>query len=237
MRHAAVAILSVLGIVGTQQAIAADLPMKAPAPALTPAAVVHNWTGFYVGINGGYGWADHNWTYVAGGVTVNHTASGGLIGGTIGGNYQIGNWVLGAEADWDWAQINGSAACPNPLYSCKTEMRSIGTVRARAGYAWNNVLLYGTGGFAWGDMRVETTFLPGGAIPPSGTSTNGSNRTLTGWTAGAGIEFAFLSNWSAKFEYLYYDLGADRFPVDFGLRVSASPKGNIIRVGVNYHFH
>ena len=239
MRSKTITLLAMaFGLGVAHAAFAADMPTKAPivkAPVAAPAPV-YNWTGFYIGVNGGYAWGTYTFDYAPPDVGSNNR--GGMIGGTLGFNYQFaGPWVLGAEADWDWADINGSASCPNPAFSCETKIRSLGTLRARAGYAMNNVLLYATGGFAWANVNAQTVNLAGLAIPPSGTPTNGSSATVGGWTAGVGLEWAFWQNWSAKIEYLYADFGDHSYNIDNGLVISSRQKENIIRGGFNYRFN
>lgn len=220
---------------GVHAASAADMAVKAP-PMAAP-VVAYNWTGIYLGINGGFGWGNSTFFYDPAGPDVGHRDRGALFGGTIGFNYQFnGPWVLGAEADWDWANIKGSSSCPNPAFNCDTKLRSLGTLRARGGYAVNNLLLFVTGGVAWGNERVETVNLAGLAIPPSGTPTNGTTATHAGWTAGFGAEYALWNNWSIKGEYLHVDLGNHTYTVDNGLLVESRQRENIVRFGLNYRF-
>lgn len=236
MRRFVVALLAAT-VFGGVAANAADMPVKAPIVS-PPPIKLYNWTGLYVGINGGGVWGRSSFTYVATGTDVGHKNSGGLIGGTIGYNYQLpSNWVLGVEADWDWANVKGNAPCPNPAFDCKTKIESIGTLRGRIGYAWNQVLLYGTGGLAWEYVNVETVNLAGVATPTSGTATNGTKKWATGWTVGAGVEYGFWTNWSVKLEYLYADFGTHRYTVDNSLQVDSRQRENIVRVGVNYRFN
>lgn len=229
MLRYSVALLSALSLCAAT-AHAADMPVKAPVYKAPP-IVMYNWTGFYVGINGGGGWGNTNWSYVVGGNTASHNTSGGLIGGTIGYNYQIQNWVLGIEGDWDWASINGSTACPTATFSCESKLTSLGTIRGRIGAALGttgNFLLYATGGWAWGTLNIQT-------VHPT-VGTNGSSATPNGWTAGGGIEWGFMPNWSAKVEYLYVGLGTNRYTVDSSLQVDAKESLSIIRAGLNYRF-
>jgi outer membrane immunogenic protein len=217
-----------LGVAMNSQTLAADIPAKAPAYKAPVVAPAYNWTGLYIGINGGYGWGRVDWTYVVGGTTANHDTSGGLIGATLGYNHQVGNWVFGLEGDWAWAEVKGSTACPNAAFSCRSELQSIGTIRGRVGYAWNNFLPYLTGGWAFGDQRIETVNAAAG--------TNGTSHTASGWTFGGGLEYGINNTWSAKLEYLYADLGTDRYTVDNALQVDARHKVNIFRAGLNYRF-
>jgi outer membrane immunogenic protein len=206
-------------------AYAADLSVaplyKAPpAPPPTPA---YNWSGFYLGLNGGGGWGRSNWDTSADHVST----SGGLVGGTAGYNWQVGHAVFGLEGDMDWANLKGSNASTLCPAGCSTSDTWLSTVRGRLGYAFGGILPYVTGGLAAGDIRAAT---PGFA---------GATADRTGWTAGGGIEFALPGgNWSAKAEYLHVDLGhfncgvnCDGLPTD-----NVSMHDNIVRAGVNYRF-
>ena len=180
----------------------------------------YNWSGFYLGVNGGGGFGTSAWDS-----TGSFNLSGALAGGTIGYNYQIGHAVIGAEGDIDWSGMKGSttAGC---AAGCQTSDSWLSTVRARLGYAADRFLPYVTGGAAFGDIRAST---PGFA---------GSSTTNAGWTVGAGIEFAIAGNWTAKAEYLYVDLG--NFNCGLGCGTAAvnhvSFSDNILRGGFNYRF-
>jgi len=172
---------------------AADLPR--PAYKAPMYVAPFSWTGFYIGINGGYGWGKTNWSNVFGS-SGDFNVKGALVGGTFGYNLQTGAWVWGLEADLDASWIKGSATnafCG--AVGCETRNRWLATGRGRIGYAWDRFLPYVTGGVAFGNSKISA---------PAGVS---SNKTNVGWTAGAGLEYAFLGNWSAKAEYLYADLG------------------------------
>jgi outer membrane immunogenic protein len=228
MRLKVVSLLAAAISLGAAQAAsAADMPAKAPIYKAPP-VLMYNWTGFYVGINGGGGWGHTDWTYAGLGTTANHNTSGGLIGATLGYNYQIQNWVLGIEGDWDWARINGSATCPTATFTCESKLKSLGTIRGRVGAVWGNALLYATGGWAWANMTVQTN--------SAATGTVGTSTTPNGWTLGAGVEYAFLPNWSVKVEYLYVRLGTNRYTVDTALPVDAKEQVSILRAGLNYKF-
>jgi outer membrane immunogenic protein len=221
--------------------LAADLRMPVKAPVYAPAP--YNWTGFYIGIQGGGGFGDLDWTYlsVPGGIPIgaaDHRTRGGLVGGTVGFNWQAGSWVFGIEADYAWADISGSTPCPNPDFSCQSRLDSFGTARGRVGMAMNQVLLYATGGAAFGDQNIRTVQLLGVGVPPTGTPVNGSSNFAVGWTAGGGLEWGFMGNWSAKVEALYFDLGTDNYTVDFPAlqTVDARHTGVVVRGGVNFRF-
>src|SRR5581483_5741775 len=189
MKRLVLALVSVAALTGT--AAAADLARPAPAPyykapVMAPA---FSWTGFYVGLNGGGGFGRSAWDS-----TGSFNTSGGVIGGTVGYNYQVGQAVLGVEGDIDWADISGTTnnACG---LGCKTSDSWLATVRGRLGYAADRFMPYITGGLALGDVKATT---PGFA---------GASSDRAGWTLGAGLEFAVAQNWSLKAEYLYVDLG------------------------------
>ena len=213
---------------------AADMPVKAPPAAVV--AATYNWTGFYVGIVGGGAWADTRHTNnVNGANSGTHRISGGLFGGTYGYNAQFGSWVLGLEGDFSWSGIdssfndnNGSTFCTTPL-QCQTSLRWFGTDRARLGYAWNNLLAYGTAGVAYGKVR--------GTITNSIFATG--ENTRVGFIYGGGFEWGFAPAWSAKAEYLRTDLGdkatygTAAFPQIENVSLK---KLNIFRFGLNYRF-
>jgi outer membrane immunogenic protein len=221
MKRVFLALVGLAALTGT--AAAADLPPRmAPAPYYkAPAEVqVYNWTGFYIGINGGGGFGRSQWDS-----TGSFNTSGGLVGGTVGYNYQIGQAVVGVEGDIDWADINGTTntACP---FGCKTTDNWLSTVRGRLGYAADRFMPFITGGAAFGDIRAST---PGFA---------GASNTEAGWTVGAGLEFAIAGNWTAKAEYLYVNLGKFNCGISCGALATdnVSFTTNIVRAGVNYRF-
>ncbi len=206
-------------VAAASSAFAADIqrrPMPAKAPAYyTPA---YNWTGFYVGINGGGGFGRSDWSAPL--ATGSFNLSGGLVGGTVGYNWQTGPVVFGIEGDIDWANIRGSATCGAGL-SCETKNNWLATARGRLGYAFDRFLPYITGGAAFGGIKNTVTGL--------GTTTS----TRTGWTVGGGVEAAINGPWTAKIEYLYVDLGDSGTPV---VGATADYRTHIVRAGVNYRF-
>jgi outer membrane immunogenic protein len=198
---------------------AADLPRSYKAPAYVAPAVA-NWTGFYVGLNAGYGFGKSDWDFAG----VSTDPKGFLGGVTLGYNFQTGLWLWGIEGDIDYSGMKGSTDCFGG--TCETKTSWLGTARGRFGYAgWNNWLPYLTGGAAFSDVK---------AITPIGDA----SKTMIGWTAGAGVEYAMWSNWSVKAEYLYVDLGKFDCDTCFGPGISESVtfKANVVRAGVNYRF-
>jgi outer membrane immunogenic protein len=194
-------------------ACAADLSVpRAPyskAPVVNPAT---NWSGFYIGAMGGY----------AAEATSDPLAiKGGFAGGTVGYNWQSGMFVAGIEADGAWANISNSASLLGVTATAKVD--ALATVRGRVGAAFDQVLLYGTAGLALADTKVSVT-APGVALS--------DNRTQTGWTAGAGVEWMFIPRWSLKAEYLYRRFESVTL---FGVSTGTIAV-NSGQVGVNYHF-
>ena len=205
-----------------QTANAADLPRRPPPEYPVKAAPlrVFDWSGFYVGINGGYGWGTSRYDFGAAGID-RFNVNGGLAGATVGYNYQIGQTVLGIEGDLDWQNVKGSTACPAGIGICETKSNWLGTVRGRLGYAIDRFMPYVTGGAAFGDVKAN--------IPGLGSQSD----TRTGWTVGGGAEYAFAPNWTIKAEYLYVDLG--KFTCNLcGANVKFNE--NIVRAGLNYKF-
>jgi outer membrane immunogenic protein len=222
---AAIAVSAILGI---GPASAADLPMYAKAaPIMAP---IYDWTGGYIGIEGGGGWGHSNQTdHIVFG-DGSFSMSGGLVGGTAGYNWQTGPWVFGLEGDFSWSDIAGqSSTCGPKFHLCGTKLDSLGTFRGRIGHtvgATGNWLLYGTGGLAVGDVHGWDSILPASG-----------SEFRAGWTVGAGIETSFAPHWTAKLEYLYVDLGKSHlFDILPTTPETVSFTANIVRVGVNYSF-
>jgi outer membrane immunogenic protein len=206
---------------------AADMPRPAYRPAYKAPMYIapFSWSGFYVGINGGYGWGKSNWTNAAGS-TGDFNTKGGLVGGTLGYNLQTGVWVWGLEGDFDASWIKGTDTTICAAPGCETRNRWLATARGRVGYASDRWLTFLTGGAAFGDIKMT---------PPGGAS---ETKTKVGWTLGGGVEYAFAGPWSAKLEYLYVDLGkATCGAATCGLDTQVTFKSNIVRIGVNYRFY
>jgi outer membrane immunogenic protein len=217
------ATVSVAGAADIYRRPPAPPPPPPPAPVYAPVPY-YNWTGFYVGLNGGGAWGSSSSFDFPGGPSVPVDVSGWLAGGTLGFNYQVGPVVLGIEGDIDASGIRGSSACPGG-FACQIRNDWLGTARGRIGYAFNQFLPYLTGGLAVGNLNAT--------IPGLGSSSN----TNTGWTIGAGVEVALTRNWSLKAEYLYVDLGS----FDCTGCGAAAPPGvglttNVVRGGVNSRF-
>jgi outer membrane immunogenic protein len=185
------------------------------------------WTGFYIGINGGYNFGKADFTGAAGNGSVNPT--GALAGGTIGYNLQWSSWVFGIEGDFDASWVKGTDTTAGTFCGggtgCEFKNRWFATGRGRVGYAFNHVLPYFTGGLAFGDERLTA---------PTGLS---ESNTRVGATIGGGLEYAFMGPWSAKIEYLYADLGKwTCSAATCGAATDVTYKTNIVRGGINYRF-
>jgi outer membrane immunogenic protein len=181
---------------------AADLAARPYTKAPIAAAVaIYDWSGFYVGINGGGGSAHTCWDLVFPGGSIAegcHNATGGTVGGQIGYRWQSANWVFGLEGQGNWADFSGSNLAPiggNPFggLTDRSRIDSFGLLTGQVGYAWNNVLAYVKGGAAVVGNKYDV-FAPG--VPFAS-----ANETRWGGTVGAGIEVGFARNWSIGLEY------------------------------------
>ena len=268
-------VAAALMLAGLGQASAADVPLPSgPAPPASYSPIIEplpNWGGFYVGLNGGYAFGTSNWhdpnnpgnsliggTTTPGVSTGDFNASGGLVGATFGLNMQASSFLFGLESDIDWSGIRGSTSPANGFCSlavstsavgstCETKNDWLGTARVRIGYVTNRVLVYGTGGAAFGNVQ---TGLTGSGLAGSSPATGPLLNTVQlGWSAGAGIEVAFFDRWTAKVEYLFVDLGSVTCNVQASCEIDAvglsgfTPANdsikltaNIVRFGVNYRF-
>jgi outer membrane immunogenic protein len=215
---AAIAALTLLAT--PYSADAADMPVPIYKGGVRSVIAYYNWTGFYAGINAGYGWGKSDWSAL----NVDTSPSGFIIGGTLGYNYQTGSFVWGLEGDIAWSNLKGSTNCGLGL-TCETSNKWFATARGRVGYAFDRFMPYITGGAAFGDIEAKVNPL---ALTAS--------ETRVGWTAGAGLEYAFLGNWTAKIEYLYVDLGSFGTTFTAPLPNNVSFKENVVRAGLNYKF-
>jgi outer membrane immunogenic protein len=224
---------------------------KAPTPAVVP---ITNWTGLYIGGHVGYGWGRTTWTdpainnfFGAPGLEYgNYRPDGILGGGQIGINYQIDRLVLGIEGEYSAADIKGSesrvVAFTGPFpWVTANRLESIAAVTGKIGYAFDSWLPYFKGGAAWArDKQSLASGIPAPPNPLFGEITN----TRSGWTIGAGLEYALSANWSVKAEYDYYDFGRKTLtmsvnsPSTTGLSDHITEETlHVVKVGVNYRFN
>src|SRR5258708_38666727 len=176
---------------GTIVSEAADAPRAPAYRAPPPPLPFYNWTGLYVGVHVGGGWAD---------LGVGDTGSGFIGGGQIGYNYQINQWVWGLEADVSGSGIKNNLATFGP-FTANFNWNSLTTLTPRFGYAFDNWLVYGKVGGAWADVSVSVN-------APFGFSSS-AGGTASGWVVGVGTEYAFRNNWRAKIGYNHLDFGRD----------------------------
>jgi outer membrane immunogenic protein len=209
-------------------AMAADLPARTytKAPVYTPPQAIYNWTGFYIGGHLGGAFAGNN----------SLTGSDGrFLGGVQGGfDYQFAtNWVIGAEAQYSWLTSSSSGVLFPGGSFVTSKNDQLGSVTGRFGYTWGPALLYAKGGYAWRDNPNVGVSVGG---TPVAFTTDGAHQN--GWTVGAGLEYMFAPNWSAKAEYQYYNFGNTTFtsgPADVvGSRLRDDE--HTVKVGVNYRF-
>lgn len=245
-------IFASVGVIAlTSAASAAD--MYVPGPAGGPGGykddyVPAPWAGFYVGVNGGYGWGTPSSKVtdleIIGGTIIaensaNFTPEGGFGGGQIGYNWQRGRFVYGVEADIQAANIHGDATtglAPGISATGSTDLDWFGTVRGRLGYTCGSALFYGTAGFAFGGIQDKLSKVDG-----AGAGSVSKSETATGYVVGGGVEYAVSPKWSVKAEYQFIDLGKDHLSVDAVAplvlaELDAEHSYNTVRVGINYHF-
>jgi outer membrane immunogenic protein len=252
--YRSLALAAASAVLSAQLAFAADLPTKAPmapAPMMPP---VYNWTGFYIGGQVGGGWAKDTVTHVDGGANFpagfvqGSINPSGILGGAYGGfNYQWGQFVLGIDGDYSWADLTGSGNDASPLIAGRVAQHSdkfswVASVTGRLGYAMNNWMLFVKGGGAWAgrDGNSVITNAAGTTI-----NTTSSSDTRDGWIVGGGVEYGFLPHWTAKLEYDYIGFGTANFNATTITAAtgavttagrSANSHLNIAKIGVAYKF-
>ena len=201
---ATVGLVALVGIAAP--ASAADMAVKArpPAPVLAP---IYDWTGFYIGANGGWGQSHNCWDFVDAGwrrpsLTAAATRSGGLFGGQVGYRWQASQWVFGVEAQGDWADLsNTRVSLFDPALSTRTKTDGIGLFTGQIGYAWNAALLYVKGGAAVTSNRFSIL------DNVTGFELASASSTRWGGTVGVGFEYGFAPNWSFGVEYDHLFMG------------------------------
>jgi outer membrane immunogenic protein len=221
---ARIGLFAAIVVTGTGVANAADMPVKAPPPRVVPPAPVYlsDWAGFYIGVNGGGGFAQDKFSVDP--VLRNSKPTGGLVGGHAGYNWQSGNIVGGLETDFDGAFISKTFV-PEAGVMLKDKTDELATVRARLGYlVLPNLLAYGTAGAAFGHTEINKT---AAAI----NATDGISQF--GWVAGAGLEYKILGPLIARAEYLHYDFENTSLPSLLG---NVKESIDTVRGGLSYKF-
>jgi outer membrane immunogenic protein len=274
LRRILLASVGAIALAGS--AFAADLPSRAPPPIYVPPAPIFTWTGFYIGGQVGYAWGKNNVNFgdnFGDYAAFSYNTSGVIGGAHVGYNLQLSQFVIGLEGDVDGTsqskQFNGSLPFGSTLVgggvisaplggniNINVNHNIEGSIRGRLGYAWDRVLIYATGGVAFGGFNgnVSGNF-PGGvlvggpnipapvAFGPFGGSTSAS-ATRVGWTVGGGLEYAVTNNWSVRAEYRYTDFGhstifANSFITPFGASGAFFNRHfteNRVQVGFSYKF-
>lgn len=209
--------------------LAADLPVKAaPAPVYAP---IYSWSGFYLGAHIGYAFTGSD--DVLG--FANDDSSGFMIGGQLGYDWQLSpNWVIGLEGQLSWVNTDKNLVAPALGIAVTGGNDWLASITGRIGYSWGPGLLYVKGGFAFADTNYD---LVAAGVPGTFTS---SGNSSSGWTLGAGLEYMFAPNWSAKLEYQYYDFGNDTLVANvapFITGVSVDNNIHSVKLGVNYRFN
>jgi len=191
------AAVSLVAISATAPALAADLAARPYTKAPAMIATVYDWSGFYIGINGGGASAHTSWDQTAPlvGGEGSHNATGGTVGGQVGYRVQSGQWVFGLEGQGNWADFTGDNTSALLAQRNRTKIDSFGLITGQVGYAWNNVLVYAKGGAAVVGVKNEVFSTATGGLLAS------NSDTRWGGTVGAGLEVGFAPNWSVGVEY------------------------------------
>ncbi|MCK1361554.1 outer membrane beta-barrel protein [Bradyrhizobium sp. 199] len=211
-------------------ASAADLAARPYTKAPPMAVAMYDWSGFYIGANGGWGTSRKCWDMtqfvgfpvVPAGAEGCHDASGGTVGGQIGYRWQTGAYVFGLEAQGNWADFNGSNSSTFIIARNQSKVDAFGLFTGQIGYTWNNVLLYVKGGAAVTHDKYAGRTIPGDVVFDSGT------ETRWGGTVGVGLEYGFTPNWSVGVEYNHMFMG--HRDVAMSSTGAIAPVGGIIRV-------
>jgi outer membrane immunogenic protein len=188
------AAVSLVALSATAPALAADLAARPYTKAPAMIATVYDWSGFYIGINGGGGSSHATWDFVGVGREGSHDATGGTVGGQIGYRWQSGQWVFGVEGQGNWADFSGDNASALFATRNRTKIDAFGLITGQVGYAWNNVLVYVKGGAAVVSNKYEISSTAGALL-------SSSSDSRWGGTVGAGLEYGFAPNWSVGVEY------------------------------------
>lgn len=227
MKRLGIMLSAILLLTSTAQA--ADLGWNSGSSAIYSPTPASGWSGFYAGVNAGYAWGTLTRQPAGGGAQTQNNTSGGQFGAQAGYNMDMGGFVLGGEADLQWANVGHTEDLPG-VGSFKAGIDFYGTLRGRAGMSFGQVMPFVTAGFAAGRGSASLTN-PGGV-------TTSQSATHMGWTVGAGLEARATENISIKAEYLYVDLGTQTYnglPAGVG-NIDATRRFSVVRAGLNYKF-
>lgn len=230
MKNIKLTLLAASFLAGTASiAGAADLGRYGGSLKDEPAYVLPGtWTGLYIGANAGYSWGNSDWNWPNVGTHTSPDFDGGIFGGQIGYNYQMGNLVLGAEVSLSGSNATGDAKCPNNTYTCETELNWLLVVGPRVGYAMNRTMLYATGGYARASLHTNVSpFFSG----------YDQDNTHDGWALGGGIEYQITPNLIFGAEYLHVDLSSETIGNAINSEVhKVDADMDIVRARLNYKF-
>jgi len=219
---------------GAAPAMAADLAARPYAKAPPMIAAVYDWSGFYIGANGGWGTSRKSWDYLgplAGRPEGSHDASGAVAGGQIGYNWQMSSWVFGVEAQGNWADLKGSnASIGFAGVTNQSKIEAFGLFTGRIGYAWNNALLYARGGAAV--VSDKYTYYP----TATGITTGSASETRWGAAVGAGFEYGFTPNWSMAVAYDHLFLDSKDVTFSTGVSDRIKQDADIVTARINYRW-
>jgi outer membrane immunogenic protein len=194
---------SLVALGAASQAVAADMAARpyTKAPPIMQAA--YDWSGFYIGVNGGGGTSRNRWDLVGGLSEGSHDSTGGTVGGQVGYRWQTGPIVFGVEAQGNWADFSGDNVSNVFLLNRnRTKIDAFGLFTGQVGYSFNNALVYVKGGAAVTDNRYSILTAAGGALVAQ------TDETRWGGTIGVGLEYGFAPNWSAGIEYDHLFMGS-----------------------------
>lgn len=208
-------------------AAAADLSRAAPAYSKAPMmAPAYNWTGFYVGAMGGYGWSES--ATLAGVTGTTDEIKGGFVGGTVGYNWQApgSQFVFGLEGDAAWSDISYGVTVLGITFEDK--IQAIGSITGRLGWAADAALFYVKGGYAFAENKMSFS---------NGLVSLSDSQFHSGWTVGGGVEYGFAPNWSAKAEYMYASFADKNYLAAVAAPgISFGADLHTVKAGINYRF-
>jgi outer membrane immunogenic protein len=245
MKRMAIAML----LLASTAAYGADLSTAGLIAKAPPVIPTISWTGFYLGANVGGGWGTTQ--TAVDNIAVSNITSQGILGGVQGGfNYQLGNIVMGLEADGEWTGISGTGPCTAGLIIGCTQTNKLkweADVAGRLGYSFDKFLPYIKGGWAWGNLTRSASVPVGHINNGNAYDVASQSDTRSGWLLGVGLEYAISNHWSAKLEYNFIDFGTQNTSVVFtgpGLgnrpftlnNVSFKDEYQTVKAGINYKF-
>ncbi|EJN15335.1 opacity protein [Bradyrhizobium sp. YR681] len=224
------AAVSLVALGAAAPALAADLAARPYTKAPAMVATIYDWSGFYIGINGGGASARTTWDLTGVGREGSHDATGGTVGGQVGYRWQSGQWVFGVEGQGNWADFTGDNTSSLLAQRNRTKIDSFGLITGQVGYAWNNVLVYAKGGAAVVGVKNEVFSTATGGLLAS------NSDTRWGGTVGAGLEYGFAPNWSVGVEYNHIFL-SDKDVTFAGLKTDSIKQDvDMGLVRLNYKF-